>query len=73
MSSFAPRSITRARRPGLVHLDLCAREGAQAILGTHAERARRIVGATFGWRALWAACKASGRVGRFWSSRRSIL
>jgi GH15 family glucan-1,4-alpha-glucosidase len=69
-----PQAFTHLALIGnAVHLDLCAREGAQAILGSHAERARRIVGATFGWRALWEACKASGRVGRFWSSRRSVL
>ena len=55
------------------HLQLFEQGGPQAIAGTYAERARRAVGATFGWRALWEACKASGRVGRFWPSRRSIL
>jgi GH15 family glucan-1,4-alpha-glucosidase len=55
------------------HLDLCARAGPEGISGTDADRARRIVRATFGWRGVWEACKASGRVGRFWSSRRSIL
>jgi hypothetical protein len=37
------------------------------------DRARRAVGAIFGWRAIWEACKAAGRVGRIWSSRESIL
>jgi GH15 family glucan-1,4-alpha-glucosidase len=55
------------------HLELFDRFGAQAFAGTHADRARRAVGATFGWRAIWQACKASGRVGRIWSSRRSVL
>lgn len=55
------------------HLALYERGGAAAITGSHADRARRAVGATFGWRAIWEACKASGRLGRFWSSRRSIL
>lgn len=53
------------------HLQLYEQGGAAAVLGTYADRARRAVGATFGWRAIWEACKASGRVGRFWSSRRS--
>ncbi len=56
-----------------IHLRLCEKYGAHALSGTNADRARRAVGATFGWRAIWEACKASGRVGRFWSSRRSIL
>ena len=56
-----------------IHLRLWEKYGAHALSGTNADRARRAVGATFGWRAIWEACKASGRVGRFWSSRRSIL
>ena len=55
------------------HLQLFESGGPQAIAGTDADRAQRAVGATFGWLAVWQACKASGRVGRFWSSRRSIL
>lgn len=69
-----PQAFTHLALIGnAIHLELCAKGGAAALAGTHADRARRAVGATFGWRALWEACKASGRVGRFWSSRRSIL
>jgi alpha,alpha-trehalase len=56
-----------------IHFELCEKYGDAAIVGTHADRARRAVGATFGWRAVWEACKASGRVGRLWSSRRSLM
>jgi alpha,alpha-trehalase len=55
------------------HLQLCESGGPQAIAGTDADRARRAVGATLGWRAIWEAAKASGRVGRIRSSQRSIL
>lgn len=55
------------------HLALCGRGGCAALSGTYAERARRLVGATLGWRAVWAAMKATGRVGRIRSSRRSLL
>ncbi|MEX1028090.1 MAG: glycoside hydrolase family 15 protein [Candidatus Paceibacterota bacterium] len=47
--------------------------GLEALRGTHADRARYGVEATSGWRALWAAFKKTGRVGRLWSSRASIL
>jgi hypothetical protein len=56
-----------------VHLDLYARKGAGALKGTHADRAKRIVTATLGWRALWAAFKATFRVGRLFPSNASIL
>jgi GH15 family glucan-1,4-alpha-glucosidase len=69
-----PQAFTHLALIGnAAHLDLCARAGPEGISGIHADRARRIVGATFGWQGIWEACKASGRVGRFWSSRRSIL
>ncbi|MEO6782014.1 MAG: hypothetical protein ABI196_14080, partial [Bradyrhizobium sp.] len=55
-----------------IHFELYGKGGPAAVAGTHADRARRAVGATFGWRALWQACLASRRVGRLWSSRRSI-
>jgi alpha,alpha-trehalase len=69
-----PQAFTHLALIGnAIHLELCDKYGPQVIAGGHADRARRTVGATFGWRALWEACKASGRVGRFWSSRRSLL
>lgn len=69
-----PQAFTHLALIGnAIHLELHERHGAQALSGTNADRARRAVGATFGWRAIWEACKASGRVGRFWSSRKSVL
>jgi GH15 family glucan-1,4-alpha-glucosidase len=56
-----------------VHIDLYERGGEKMLRGTLADRARRSVGATFGWRALWAAFKDSRRVGRIVSSRASVL
>jgi hypothetical protein len=56
-----------------MHLDLYDRQGREALNGTHADRAKRVVSATLGWRALWAAFKATRRVGRFFSSNQSIL
>lgn len=43
------------------------------IGGTHADRARRAVTATLGWRGWWAAVKRTSRVGRVFPSRRSVL
>jgi len=69
-----PQAFTHLALVGnAIHLSLCAKDGSVALAGTYADRARRAVGATFGWRALWEACKVSCRVGRVWSSRRSIL
>jgi len=56
-----------------VHLDLYERGGSALLRGTLADRAQRSVGATFGWRALWAAFKDSRRVGRIVPSRDSVL
>lgn len=56
-----------------VQLKLFDEQGSSAIAGTHADRARSGVGATLGWRAVWAAFKATRRVGRIISSRRSVL
>ncbi len=55
------------------NLALYDEHGAKALRGTHADRARYTVEATAGLRALWAAFKKSGRVGRIWPSRDSIL
>jgi alpha,alpha-trehalase len=52
-------------------LDLAQRHGHEALRGTHADRARRIVGATAGVTGLWAAFRRTGRVGRLWSSPHS--
>lgn len=55
------------------HLHLYDRLGANGLLGSYADRAKRMVTATLGWRAVWSAFKATWRVGRMFSSRRSIL
>jgi alpha,alpha-trehalase len=55
------------------HLELFQRHGPEALRGTHADRARRLVTATLGWRGIWAAMRTSGRVGRVRSSKRSVL
>lgn len=55
------------------NLALYENHGAKALRGSHADRARYAVEAAAGIRALWAAFKKSGRVGRLWSSRASIL
>lgn len=56
-----------------VLFQLYERHGPRAIAGTHADRARRGVQAVFGWRAVWAAIRHSGRIGRFRSSRASMI
>lgn len=56
-----------------VHLDLVDQRGVEALQGTLADRARRSVGATQGWRALWCAFRDSRRVGRIRSSRASMM
>lgn len=56
-----------------VNLELHAERGAGALQGSHADRARHAVEATRGLRALWAAFKRTGRVGRLLSSRDSIM
>ncbi len=69
-----PQTYTQLALIGsAVHLALSEKKGVAALKGTHAERAQRIVSATLGWRAIFAAAKATWRVGRLWSSKRSIL
>jgi GH15 family glucan-1,4-alpha-glucosidase len=69
-----PQAFTHLALIGAAaHLDLYEKGGMDALVGSHADRARRQVTATFGWRALWAALKATRRVGRIFPSRRSIL
>lgn len=67
-----PQALTHlALVQGAVHLDLVERQGPAALRGAAADRAMRVVGATFGWRGILAAFRQSGRVGRLWSSRAS--
>ena len=56
-----------------VNLQLVEEHGADVMWGSHASRARRAVEATAGWRALWSAFRKTGRVGRIFSSRDSIM
>jgi alpha,alpha-trehalase len=69
-----PQAFTHLALIGAAaHLDLYEKGGMNAVIGSHADRARRQVTATFGWRALWAAIKATRRAGRILPSRRSVL
>lgn len=56
-----------------LHLELEARQGPEALRGTHADRTHRIVSATMGWRGLWAAFRMTRTVRRILPSRRSKL
>lgn len=56
-----------------INLQLFEADGAEALRGSYADRSGRSVEATLGWRGLWAAFKRSRRVGKIFSSQRSIL
>lgn len=56
-----------------LHFELYAKGGPAALRGTYADRARRSVRATYGWRGVVAAALSVGRLGRILSSRGSIL
>ena len=56
-----------------VNLGLHDRHGSAGLAGSYADRARRSVGATFGWRGLWAALKQCRAPIRLWPSRKSCL
>ncbi len=56
-----------------VNLQLVQRHGAEVMWGSHADRARHAVEAVSGPRALWAAFRRTGRVGRLFSSRDSEM
>ncbi|HSO07939.1 MAG TPA: glycoside hydrolase family 15 protein, partial [Pelomicrobium sp.] len=69
-----PQAFTHLALVGAAfHLDLYERKGARALAGCHADRARRHIRATLGWRALWAFFRATGRAGRLLPSWRSVL
>jgi GH15 family glucan-1,4-alpha-glucosidase len=55
------------------HLALFERLGREGLQGNYADRGERLVSATLGWRAIWAAFKATWKVGRIRSSKDSIL
>ena len=54
-----------------VNLKLFEQHGASAVQGTYADRAKRAIGATFGWRAVVAALLQSRGQLKFRSSRQS--
>jgi GH15 family glucan-1,4-alpha-glucosidase len=69
-----PQAFTHLALIGsAANLQLYERRGAAGLAGSYADRARRAVEATFGWRGLWAALKQSRRVGRLRSSAASKL
>lgn len=69
-----PQAFTHLGLVGAaINLQIYEQHGAEGLRGRHADRARRNVGATLGWRGLWSAFRASGRIGRFVSSPHSIL
>ena len=69
-----PQAFTHLALIGsAVNLQLYQRKGAKALRGCYADRAKRAVEATFGWRGIWAALKQSHRVGRLRSSPASKL
>ena len=57
----------------LVHLQLVEEGGTEAIAGTYADRAERVVGASFGLEGLLASAMRSGTVHRVTSSTASML
>jgi GH15 family glucan-1,4-alpha-glucosidase len=56
-----------------VNLDLYERFGAEGLRGSHADRAKRSVIATFGWRGIAASIRFSGFRARLRSSEHSKL
>jgi len=57
----------------VVNLQLVERGGVKAVSGSYADRARRAVRATFGWRGVVAAMIQSNRITHLTSSKRSQL
>lgn len=53
--------------------ELFQKEGVEGIRGTNTSRAEQLIGATAGPMALWEAFRQSGRLGRFKSSKQSML
>lgn len=58
---------------GAAHLQLYEERGRDALQGSDADRAKLMVHATLGWKAIWTAFKATLKVGRILPSGRSIL
>ncbi len=57
----------------LVHLQLVEKGGSEALAGTYADRAERMVGSSFGLKGLVASALRSGTVHRVTSSKASML
>lgn len=55
------------------HLQLYQRQGRAALQGSDADRARLMVHATLGLKAIWEAFRATWKVGRVLPSRKSTL
>lgn len=55
------------------HLRLYEQRGRAALKGSDADRARLMVHATLGWKAIWEAFRATWKVGRILPSRKSVL
>ena len=69
-----PQALTHLGLIGnVVNLRLVERGGAAALTGSYADRARRAVSATFGWRGVISAMLQSCRLARLTSSKRSKL
>lgn len=69
-----PQAFTHLALIGsAVNLRLYDRYGAAGVAGSYADRARRSVEATFGWRGLWAAIKQCRAPARLWPSTQSYL
>lgn len=58
---------------GAAHLQLNRQAGPSALEGSDADRAKLMVTATLGWRAIWTVFKTTWKVGRILSSRASVL
>jgi GH15 family glucan-1,4-alpha-glucosidase len=69
-----PQALTHLGLIGnIVNLGIASRHGVGALQGSYADRARRAITATFGWRGVLAALWQSRRLGRLRSSPRSKL
>jgi alpha,alpha-trehalase len=69
-----PQAFTHLALIGsAVNLRLYAKYGAAGVAGSYADRVRRSVEATFGWRGIWAAIKQCRMPLRLWPSTQSYL
>jgi GH15 family glucan-1,4-alpha-glucosidase len=69
-----PQAFTHLALIGsAVNLELYKAYGKAGIAGSYADRAKRAVGAVYGWRGILSALRGCGRVGRFRPSKASVL